>query len=129
MARIINALMEVPDWCARWRRLIVDGSGISTVVRTAMLYYRIDDIGLPSVVGSASAPAKGALPARRLRYQSIVKTPVDYGRRGRCFAEIDRISRLPGAAGSMAAFALFNATVINAWMAGLSKSAAAASTM
>jgi len=36
------------------------------------------------------------------------------GRRGRCFAETDRISMFPGAAGSMGALARFKAIVINA---------------
>ena len=35
------------------------------------------------------------------------------GRRERCFAEMDLISRFPGAVGSMGALALFNAIVIN----------------
>jgi len=37
-----------------------------------------------------------------------------YGRRGRCLAEIDLISRSPSAAGSKGALARFKAMVINA---------------
>ena len=51
------------------------------------------------------------------------------GRRGRCLAEIERMTSLPGAVGSMPASARRNALVIRSWMAGKSRSAADESTM